>query len=79
MTLYIPDCAWHTCAAQETLPNPDQLPAEGCQLVCKGPFEAMFANDDTDLNMGVRAAPARDLLYRANELEIDSAQQLGRL
>lgn len=51
MTMYIPDCAWHTCAAQETLPNPDQLPAEGCQLVCKGPFEAMFANDDTDLNM----------------------------
>jgi hypothetical protein len=51
MTMYVPDCAWHTCAAQETLPNPDQLPAEGCQLICKGPFEAMFKGEGGGLRM----------------------------
>ncbi len=51
MTMYVPDCAWHTCAAQDSLPNPDQLPAEGCQLICKGPFEAMFNGEDGGLHM----------------------------
>jgi hypothetical protein len=51
MTMYIPDCAWHTCAAQDSLPNPDQLPAEGCQLICKGPFEALFNGEKSDLRM----------------------------
>jgi hypothetical protein len=51
MTMYIPDCAWHTCAAQDSLPNPDQLPAEGCQLICKGPFEALFNGEKSKLRM----------------------------
>ena len=51
MTMYVPDCAWHTCAAQASLPNPEQLPAEGCQLICKGPFEALFNGADGGLHM----------------------------
>jgi hypothetical protein len=51
MTMYVPDCAWHTCAAQDTLPNPEQLPAEGCQLICKGPFEALFNGEKGGLRM----------------------------
>ena len=51
MTMYVPDCAWHTCARAESLPNPDQLPAEGCQLICKGPFEALFNGADGGLGM----------------------------
>jgi|TARA_B100000315_G_scaffold260180_1_gene319824 hypothetical protein len=51
MTMYVPDCAWHTCAAQNTLPLDDQLPAEGCQLICKGAFEALFNGEDGDLRM----------------------------
>lgn len=51
MTMYVPDCAWHTCAAQRTLPDPDQLPAEGCQLICKGAFEALFDGKKSDLRM----------------------------
>ncbi len=51
MTMYVPDCAWHTCAKAESLPNPEQLPAEGCQMVCKGPFEAMFNGEEGGLHM----------------------------
>ena len=51
MTMFVPDCAWHTCAAQSTLPDPDQLPAEGCQLICKGAFEALFDGRKSDLRM----------------------------
>jgi len=51
MTMYVPDCAWHTCAAQDSLPNPEQLPAEGCQLICKGPFEALFNGEGGGLRM----------------------------
>jgi len=51
MTMYVPDCAWHTCAAADSLPNPDQLPAEGCQLICKGPFEALFKGEGGGLRM----------------------------
>ncbi|ARN75702.1 hypothetical protein [Oceanicoccus sagamiensis] len=42
----IPDCGWHTCAKADTLPNPDALPQEGCLLICKGPFEAMFKGEN---------------------------------
>ncbi|MCX2980283.1 hypothetical protein EYC98_05295 [Halieaceae bacterium IMCC14734] len=51
MTMYVPDCGWHTCAAQASLPNPEQLPAEGCQLICKGAFEALFNGDNGGLRM----------------------------
>jgi hypothetical protein len=51
MTMFVPDCAWHTCARAESLPNPDQLPAEGCQLICKGAFEALFNGEDGGLGM----------------------------
>jgi len=51
MTMYVPDCAWHTCAPAESLPRPDQLPAEGCQLICKGAFEALFDGAGSGLGM----------------------------
>ena len=51
MTMYVPDCAWHTCAEADSLPNPDQLPAEGCQLICKGPFEVLFNGEGGGLRM----------------------------
>ncbi len=51
MTMYVPDCAWHTCAKAESLPRPDQLPAEGCQLICKGSFEALFNGAGDGLGM----------------------------
>jgi hypothetical protein len=47
----IPDCAWHTCARQETLPNPNALPEEGCLHICKGPFEVLFNGDGGALRM----------------------------
>jgi hypothetical protein len=47
----IPDCGWHTCARQETLPNPNALPEEGCLNICKGPFEALFNGDNGGLKM----------------------------
>jgi hypothetical protein len=50
-TMYVPDCAWHTCAAADSLPDPTQLPAEGCQMICKGPFEAMFNGEGGGLRM----------------------------
>lgn len=50
-TMYVPDCAWHTCAKAESLPRPDQLPAEGCQLICKGAFEALFNGTGDGLGM----------------------------
>lgn len=51
MTMYVPDCAWHTCAPASSLPRPDQLPAEGCQLICKGAFEALFNGRGDGLGM----------------------------
>jgi hypothetical protein len=51
MTMYVPDCAWHTCAKAESLPRPDQLPAEGCQMICKGAFEALFNGAGNGLGM----------------------------
>ncbi|MBT4160936.1 MAG: hypothetical protein HOC70_08805 [Gammaproteobacteria bacterium] len=47
----IPDCAWHTCARQETLPNPQALPEEGCLYICKGAFEAIFKGEGGGLKM----------------------------
>jgi hypothetical protein len=47
----IPDCAWHNCAAQDTLPNPNALPEEGCLNICKGPFEALFKGEGGGLKM----------------------------
>ena len=46
VTMEIPDCAWHVCAAHESLPNPDALPEEGCLLICKGAFERLFDGSD---------------------------------
>jgi len=51
MTMYVPSCAWHTCAMAESLPHPDRLPAEGCQLICKGAFEALFDGAGGGLGM----------------------------
>ena len=51
MTMYIPDCAWHRCAAPESLPVPGELPAEGCQMICKKPFEALFKGEGGGLRM----------------------------
>ena len=51
MIMEIPDCGWHTCARPETLPNPNALPEEGCLLICKGPFEAMFRGENGGLKM----------------------------
>ncbi|MBW2315637.1 MAG: hypothetical protein JRH10_15785 [Deltaproteobacteria bacterium] len=47
----VPDCAWHICAAAESLPNPDALPEQGCLLICKGAFEALFDGKDGGLSM----------------------------
>ncbi len=51
MTMYVPDCAWHRCAASDSLPIPGELPAEGCQMICKGPFEALFSSPENGLRM----------------------------
>jgi len=50
-TMEIPECAWHICAAQETLPNPEALPQEGCLLICKGAFERLFDGKGGGLRM----------------------------
>jgi hypothetical protein len=50
-TMEVPDCAWHICAKQETLPNPNALPEQGCLLICKGAFEALFDGKDGGLKM----------------------------
>lgn len=47
----IPECGWHTCAAANTLPNPQALPEEGCLAICKGAFEAMFNGENGGLKM----------------------------
>jgi len=51
VTMFIPDCAWHTCGAQERLPNPEKLPEEGCLLICKGTFEELFQGEDSGLSI----------------------------
>ncbi len=47
----VPDCAWFTCAAAESLPNPEALPEQGCLLICKGSFERLFNGEDGGLRM----------------------------
>jgi hypothetical protein len=47
----VPDCAWHICAKQESLPNPNALPEQGCLLICKGAFEALFDGSGGGLKM----------------------------
>lgn len=47
----IPDCGWHTCARQDSLPNPQALPEEGCLNICKGPFEALFNGEEGGMSM----------------------------
>ncbi|MEM8499371.1 MAG: hypothetical protein AAF542_15210 [Pseudomonadota bacterium] len=47
----IPECGWHVCAKQSSLPNPDALPEEGCLNICKGPFEALFKGENGGLKM----------------------------
>jgi len=51
MVMEVPDCAWHVCAKAETLPNPYALPEQGCLLICKGAFEALFDGKDGRLGM----------------------------
>ena len=50
-TMYVPDCAWHICAAAESLPDPDSLPEQGCLLICKGAFERLFDGKQGGLAM----------------------------
>ncbi len=50
-TMFVPDCAWHVCAKAESLPNPDALPEQGCLLICKAPFEKLFAGENGGLAM----------------------------
>ncbi len=50
-TMYVPECAWHICGAQEALPNPEALPEQGCLLICKGAFEELFAGEGGALAM----------------------------
>ena len=50
-TMEVPDCAWHICAKQESLPNPKALPEQGCLLICKGAFEALFDGSEGGLKM----------------------------
>lgn len=38
----VPNCAWHTCPAPDSLPRPGALPEQGCLLICKGLFERIF-------------------------------------
>ena len=51
VVMEIPDCAWHTCAARQSLPNPAALPEEGCLNICKAPFEALFRGEGGGLKM----------------------------
>jgi hypothetical protein len=55
LTMYIPDCAWHTCGPSDRLPNPKKLPEEGCLLICKGSFEELF--DGTDGGLAIEFEP----------------------
>jgi hypothetical protein len=50
-TMYVPDCAWHVCAAAKSLPNPNALPEQGCLLICKGAFERLFDGEGGGLKM----------------------------
>jgi hypothetical protein len=51
IVMEVPDCAWHICAAAESLPNPGALPEQGCLLICKGAFEKLFDGKDGGLSV----------------------------
>jgi hypothetical protein len=51
LKMFVPDCAWHICAAAESLPNPKALPEEGCLLICKGAFERLFQGENGGLRV----------------------------
>lgn len=51
VTMEVSECAWHVCAAQQSLPNPSALPEQGCLLICKGAFERLFDGRDGGLAM----------------------------
>ncbi len=38
----VANCAWHYCAAPDSLPDNRALPEQGCLLICKGVFEELF-------------------------------------
>lgn len=42
----VPNCAWHTCPDQDSLPKADALPEQGCLLICKGIFERLFDGEE---------------------------------
>jgi hypothetical protein len=50
-TMFVPECAWHVCAKQDSLPNPNALPEQGCLMVCKAPFEKLFKGENGGLKM----------------------------
>jgi len=50
-TMYVPDCAWHICASQDSLPNANALPEQGCLLICKATFEKLFDGAEGGLAM----------------------------
>ncbi|MCP4436516.1 MAG: hypothetical protein GY812_13605 [Actinomycetia bacterium] len=51
VTMFIPDCGWHSCGKREDLPNPDKLPEEGCLLICKATFEELFDGEESPLTI----------------------------
>jgi hypothetical protein len=51
LTMFVPECAWHVCGAQDLLPRPDRLPEEGCLLICKGAFEELFDGETAPLSI----------------------------
>lgn len=51
LTMFVPECAWHVCGAQDQLPRPDRLPEEGCLLICKGAFEELFDGESAPLSI----------------------------
>ena len=51
VTLYIPECGWHVCGSQQSLPYPDKLPEEGCLLICKATFEELFDGEGSPLSI----------------------------
>ncbi len=42
VTFEIDDCAWHSVGDMRDLPVPNQIPEQGCQMICKGICERVF-------------------------------------
>jgi hypothetical protein len=51
VTMFIPDCGWHSCGDRRSLPNPEKLPEEGCLLICKASFEELFDGEESPLRI----------------------------